>query len=72
VFDSLQGKETFLLSSPQFPDNFRAQIDYYPVDNVSFLPGVKQPDREADRLPLSSDKVKSAWSCTCNSPHAFK
>jgi hypothetical protein len=30
--------------------------------------GVKRLEREADQSPLSSDKVKNAWSYTCTHP----
>jgi len=36
-----------------------------------FLRGVKRPECEADHSPLSSAKLKNAWSCTCTPQFVF-
>jgi hypothetical protein len=43
----------------------------YPMGTRGPSPGLKQLEREADHLSISSDKVKNAWSFISTPPYVF-
>jgi hypothetical protein len=56
----MMNSETF------FPNGMQRHFEFLDVS-----PGLKRPEREADHSPVSSSKIKNAWSHTSVFPHIF-
>jgi hypothetical protein len=60
---SISGRGKELVSLPPCGDLISEQLSLLANGYREFLPGEKQPAREADNSPVSSAEVKYAWSC---------